>query len=132
MAIYLQLHPEMAHELMAPVGSMQRFIRRYERFLGGEEMLSVQNGAAQKARWDQEIFKAMLPGKPTVVANPYTKEEPTWRELTCFVCRNPLHIGREFHISTEFITQETGERVLVIDYCNDIKGAQLSPLLHSF
>ncbi|CAF9928882.1 MAG: hypothetical protein ALECFALPRED_004161 [Alectoria fallacina] len=47
-------------------------------------------GAAEKARWDGEIFDAMLPGKPTVISNPNNNKEPNWRELDDFVCRNGI------------------------------------------
>ena len=43
-AQYLEKHPEMAHELMIPSGFHQCLIRRFERYLGGQEALSAQDG----------------------------------------------------------------------------------------
>ena len=43
-AKYLKQHPEMAHEMMVPNGFTQCKLRRYERYLGGKERLSAQDG----------------------------------------------------------------------------------------
>lgn len=80
----------MAYEFMIPSCLNQCMVRRHERCLSGEKMLSLQTGAAEKARWDGEIFDAMLPGKPTVISNPNNNKEPNWRELDDFVCRNGI------------------------------------------
>lgn len=117
----------MAHELMVPRGLKQRLIRRYERFLDGEKPLSTQNGAAQKARWNEEIFDAMLPGRPTVISNLNGSEEPTWRELNAFICCNGVDTFRGEIMAPHYEYRETGERVRVINY-QDMKGTQLNPL----
>ena len=129
MAEYLRLHPEMAHELMVPSGFKQCMVRRYERYLGGEKMLSIQIGAAEKARWDEEIFDAMLPGKPTVVSNPNNNKEPNWRELNDFVCRNGIDTMTGQIMAPHYEYRESGQRVRVISY-RSMKGVTFSSLLN--
>lgn len=119
----------MAHELMVPSGFKQCMVRRYERYLSGEKMLSIQNGAAEKARWDEEIFDAMLPGKPTVVSNPNNKKEPNWRELNEFVCRNGIDTMTGEIMAPQYQYRESGERVRVINY-QSMKGVTFTSLLN--
>lgn len=131
MAEYLELHPEMAHELMVPSGFTQCLIRRYERFLGGQAMLSTQNGAAEKHRWNEETFGALLPGNPAVVFNPSHIDEPNWRELNNFVCRNAVdQVGGE-KMAPHYEYKETGERVRVISY-RGMKGTSQTTSQYAF
>ena len=117
MAEYLKLHPEMAHELMAPSGFIQRLIRRYERYLNGTQMLSTQNGTAKKAQWDQEVFDAILPGEVHVVENPTGATRiPTWRELSLFVCRNGTCTLDGEAMAPQYEYKKTGEKVRLINY----------------
>ena len=77
MADYLKVLPERVHELMVPSGFKERLVRRYERYLGRRELLSTQNGEAEESHWRHEIFDALLPGVPKVVASPEGKVEPS-------------------------------------------------------
>lgn len=80
----------MAHEFMVPSGFKQRLIRRYERYMGAEKDLAIQNGAANEAHANYATFDSLLPGQPTVIANPRNEPLPTWRQINTYVCRNGI------------------------------------------
>ena len=94
-------------------------------------MLSVQNGAAENARWDEEIFDAMLPGMPTVIANPKHHEEPDWHNLNAFICRNGVDTISGEKLAPLHEYRVTGKRVRVINY-RSMKGITSNPLLDEF
>ena len=113
----------MAHELMVPSGFKQCLVRQYERYLGGRQLLSTQNGAADESGWDSEIFDTMLPGRPRVVSNPKNKVEPTWRELNTFVCRDAVDTVTGEEMAPHYEYKGSGERVRIIRY-NTMEGEQ--------
>ena len=102
---------------MVPSGFKQRLIRCYERYLGGTQFLSIQNGAAKRAQWDMENFDALLPGTVKVVENlTNTTTIPTWRELSHYVCTNGTCTIDGEAMAPQYEYTATKELVRIIQY----------------
>ena len=77
--------------------------------------ISTQNGDADEARGNVEIFDALLPGTPKVLSNSNNKTV-TWREVNAFVCGNAVDTLSGERIAPHFEYVATGERVRILQY----------------
>ena len=75
----------------------------------------TQNGDADEARRNVEVFDALLPGTPKVLPNPNNKTV-TWREVNAFVCGNAVDTLSGERIAPHFEYVATGERVRILQY----------------
>ena len=61
-AQYLELHPDMAHELMVPAGFKYRIVRRMERLLNNNKPFYLQTDLDKEATRNSDIVKSMMKG----------------------------------------------------------------------
>lgn len=83
--------------------------------------LSIQNGAAEKARWNAEMFDALLPGKPLVISKPQGAKDPDWREINAYICHNGVDTLSGLEMAPHYEYVSTGDRVRILRY-KDMEG----------